>query len=70
MVEIINSVYTMISLQTELFRELVFSSEKIREEEEKANKKKEQKGIKTWKKNLNKIMMMVEIVILFWLITR
>jgi hypothetical protein len=49
MVGIINSVYTMISLQTEQFRELLFSSEEIREEEKKANKKEEQGG-----KNLEK----------------
>jgi len=63
---IINSVYTMVSLQTKQFRNLLFSGEEIKEKEEKIEAKDK---INTWKKSLKKIMMMIEPLILFWLIT-
>jgi SRSO17 transposase len=63
---IINSVYTMISLQTKPFKKLLFSEKEKKEEEEKIEEK---DHINTWKKSLKKIMMMIEPLILFWLIT-
>ncbi len=61
--EIINSVYRMISLQTKPFRELLFPKEEKKKEIE------EKEQINTWKKSLKKIMMMIEPLMLFWLIT-
>lgn len=61
--ELINSVYTMISLQTKPFRELLFPKEEKKKERE------EKEQINTWKTSLKKIMMMIEPLILFWLIT-
>lgn len=53
---LINSVYTMVSLQTKPLKELLFSEE-------------EKEEINSWKTSLKKIMMMIEPLILFWLIT-
>ncbi|WPF88368.1 hypothetical protein WEU38_16380 [Cyanobacterium aponinum AL20118] len=60
---LINSVYTMVSLQTKPLRELLFSEEEKKEEIE------EKEQINSWKTSLKKIMMMIEPLILFWLIT-
>lgn len=60
---LINSVYTMVSLQTKPLRELLFSEEEKKEEIE------EKEPINSWKTSLKKIMMMIEPLILFWLIT-
>lgn len=63
---IINSIYTMVSWQTEPFKKLLFPEGEKKEEEEKLEQKEE---INTWKKSLKKIVRMIEPLILFWLIT-
>lgn len=63
---IINSIYTMVSWQTEPFKKLLFPDGEKKKEEEKLEEKEQ---INTWKKSLKKIAKMIEPLILFCLIT-